>query len=80
LAVIRNHQEMNAIRITIPLKELFNIHVEEVGNEFVAAWLDAQGNERVRGFGTHPIAALTRPQQQFTVNRDGERSFPIQFI
>lgn len=49
---------MNAIRITIPLKELFNIHIEEVGNEFVAAWIDAKGNERVRGFGNHPITAL----------------------
>lgn len=57
-SLLRNSQEMNAIRILIPFQELFNIHIEEVGDEFIAAWLDAQGNERVRGFGTHPISAL----------------------
>ncbi len=51
-------EKMNAVRILIPFQELFNIHIEKVDDEYVAAWVDAKGNARVRGFGKHPIMAL----------------------
>jgi len=40
-------EKMNAVRILIPFQELFNIHIKEVADEYIAAWLDTQGNERV---------------------------------
>jgi len=40
-------EKMNAVRILIPFQELFNIHIKEVEEEYIAAWLDTQGNELV---------------------------------